>query len=102
MSVRAKNTLNLNDLALAQFACGHAADWWKKQGKSAYCRAERAKYEALGAKLSALSDRAALRERYVDDERVRYFDNDLSSAPVMRLDFKAIGKLHARARRSVP
>lgn len=48
--------LTIDDLALAWFACGHAAAFWKAKGRGKYAKAERAKYDALSAKLDKMID----------------------------------------------
>ena len=49
-----KLSLTNEDLALAWFACGHAASFWKRKGRSKYCKTECAKYEALSLKLDGI------------------------------------------------
>lgn len=87
-------TLTLNDLALAQFACAHAINRAKAGGRSKFWRNERASFEALNRKLSAIQDRA---------EPLSPQDGEFSNVvtgdeAVMRLDFAVIRKLHKRAR----
>jgi len=49
-----KPTLTTDDLALAWLACGHASAFWKSKGRGKYAKGERAKYDALSAKLNRL------------------------------------------------
>jgi hypothetical protein len=58
----AKPKLTDDDLALAWFACGHAASFWKSKGQGAYARKERAKYDALSAKLDRMIEREPAEE----------------------------------------
>lgn len=87
------DSLSPNDIALAIFACAHALNWVRKQGRAAYWRKERAKFEALNRKLSALSDRCnpwppQSRESY-------YLDEGMSDDPVLMLNFRLLKQRHA-------
>lgn len=46
-----------DEIARAWFACGHAAAFWKGQGRSKWARAEKGKYDALSMKLDRLLDK---------------------------------------------
>lgn len=86
-------TLTGDDLALAEFACAHAINWWKKQGRTAHCRAERLKFEALLRKLAAIGDHA-YPYKHSDDMPL-----DCGTEPIMRIDRRIVGKTRRSAER---
>lgn len=49
-------TLTADDLALALFGCAHGSNWWRAQGRSKYCRSEKAKFDDLTKKLNNIID----------------------------------------------
>lgn len=88
-----KMTLTGDDLAVAQFACAHAMDWCKKQGRRKWWRDEHEKFRKLNAKLSAISDFA-----YPATEED--FPSGTGHDEVMRADMRMIRRLRRIARAS--
>lgn len=87
-------TLTGNDLALATFACAHAMNWCKKQGRAKYWKNEIAKYQALSHKLQAIDDEA-FPIKTTDDGSVLDFGDE----KIMRLDMRIVRSAQRRLER---
>lgn len=87
-------TLTGNDLALAAFACGHAINWCKQQGRSQFWKKEIAKYTDLSRKLQAISDTA--HPLTTNDEGAVL---EFGGEEIMRLDREVVSTLQKRLRR---
>lgn len=87
-------TLTGNDIALATFACAHAINWCKEQGRGKYWRVERAKFEALSVKLQSISDEAHPLTTDVEGGILEF-----GSEEIMCLDARVCRRLQTRLKR---